>query len=73
MIGGLLVIIALIVIRFSASTPILPDQIVLPAGKTATAFTQGPSWYAVVTSENEVLIFNRSTGEITQTIAITLE
>ena len=70
MIGGLVVIVTLLVIRFSQTAPPLPDEIVLPDGATPTAFTQGDSWYAVVTTDNRILIFDRLTGALRQTIVI---
>ena len=71
MIFGLLAIFAIIVMRFSApSDPPLPEVITLPSGKTATAFTQGTDWYAVVTDGDEILIFDRSSGELRQTVKI---
>ncbi|MEM9582668.1 MAG: DUF6476 family protein [Pseudomonadota bacterium] len=72
MIGGLLILIALIVIRVQQPTATLaiPDQITLPDGTTAQAFTTTPHWYAVVTSENQILIFDRLTNELRQTVNI---
>jgi hypothetical protein len=71
MIVGLLVIIVLFVIKFSGDGgPALPDVITLPDGTTATAFTQGPDWYAIVTADNRILIFNRNTGKLRQTVNI---
>lgn len=70
MIGGLLVIVALFVIRFSSSRPVLPDSISLPDGTKAEAFTIGKDWYAVVTDDNKILIFDRASGTLRQTIAI---
>ena len=70
MIGGVLLIIALIVIRFYDVPPALPESIDLPEGVRATAFTQGPDWYAVVTSDNQILIYDRVTGRLNQTINI---
>lgn len=70
MIVGVLVIIALIVIRFYDVPPPLPETINLPDGATALSFTQGPDWYAIVTSDNFILIFDRVTGQLKQTIAI---
>lgn len=70
MIGGLLVITTLIVIRFSATRPVLPDAITLPDGTRAEAFTQGRDWYAVVTQDNRILIFDRSSGALRQTVTI---
>jgi len=70
MIGGLLVIVALFVIRFSSSPPVLPDSITVPDGTRAEAFTIGRSWYAVVTGDDTILIFDRSTGNLRQTIIL---
>ncbi|WP_299303409.1 DUF6476 family protein [uncultured Litoreibacter sp.] len=72
MIGGLLVLIALIVIRVQqpATTLAIPQQINLPGGAVATAFTTTPDWYAVVTQNNQILIFDRITSELIQTITV---
>jgi len=73
MIGGLLVIVALFVIRFS-STPSgltgLPDEITLPSGVKALNFTVGPGWYGVVTDGDTILIFDRATGNLRQSVTI---
>ncbi|MFY2826204.1 DUF6476 family protein [Ruegeria sp. MALMAid1280] len=70
MIGGVLVTFALIVIRLSDRTPTLPDQVELPNGAKAQAVTIGNNWYAVVTDDNRILIFDKTTGRQRQEIAI---
>jgi hypothetical protein len=70
MIAGLLVIIALFVIRFSDRPAPLPGAITLPDGSTPAAFTMTDRWYAVVTEADEILIFDRDTGTLLQTLAI---
>lgn len=70
MIGGLLVIVSLFVIRFSSTAPKLPDSITLPDGAKAQTFTVGRSFYAVVTQDDTILIFDRATGELSQTITL---
>ena len=70
MIGGLLVIVALFVIRFSSTAPSLPDSITLPDGTKAESFTMGKGWYGVVTQDNQILIFDRTTGKLRQTITL---
>ena len=74
MIGGLLVIVALFVIRFSSpAEPVglsLPGSITLPDGATAQAFTIGRSFFAVVTQDDTILIFDRASGKLRQTIDI---
>ena len=70
MIVGVLVIIGLIVTRFYDVAPPLPETLSLPDGATAVSFTQGPDWYAVVTDKNEILLFDRITGRLKQTVSI---
>lgn len=71
MIFGLLAIFALLVIRFSSEPSAnLPEVITLPSGTTASTFTQGLDWYAVVTKDDQILIFDRATGNLRQTLRI---
>jgi hypothetical protein len=70
MIGGVLLIIVLIVMRFRDVPPVLPDTLSLPEGARALSFTQGPDWFAVVTDQDHILIFDRVTGALTQTVVI---
>lgn len=71
MIVGFLVLIGFLVTRFPSSGDLtIPDQITLPDGTIPVAFTQTADWYAVVTKVNEILIFDRATGEILQKVAV---
>ncbi|WP_072776569.1 DUF6476 family protein [Marivita hallyeonensis] len=70
MIGGVILITALIVIRTQQSATPLPDTITLPDGTTATAFTQARNWYAVVTEDDQILIFARDSGRLLQVINV---
>ncbi|MGJ8585952.1 MAG: DUF6476 family protein [Marinosulfonomonas sp.] len=72
MIFGVLAIVALLVIRFTQEpqTIALPDEILLPDGATAYAFTRGPDWYAVVTSENLILIYDAQTNTLMKKISL---
>jgi Family of unknown function (DUF6476) len=70
MIFGLLAIVALFVIRFSSNPQMLPDSITLPDGEKATAFTMGTDWYGVVTKDDKILIFDRSSGVLRQTVVL---
>ncbi|EPX75926.1 DUF6476 family protein [Salipiger mucosus] len=70
MIAGCLAILAMLVIRYTTTRAPLPEVITLPGGATATAFTQGSDWYAVVTEADEILIFDRATGNLRQTLRI---
>jgi hypothetical protein len=73
MIAGFLVLIAALVIRLNADPLPLPERITLPDGATAQAFTQGDDWFAVVTSDNEILIYDRATSQLQQRVQIGAE
>ena len=47
--------------------------VVLPDGARATAFTRGEGWFAIVTEDDEILIYSRVTGNLRQRIAIAPE
>lgn len=73
MIVGLITIIGLIVTRLPHSVtdpPALPAKITLPAGAKPTAVTFGAGWVAVVTTTNEILIFDAVSGKETQRVRI---
>ena len=70
MIGGVLLIITLLVIRLNDKPALLPELLVLPEGIEAKAVTMGESWYAVVTANDEILIYDRLTGKLRQRIQI---
>jgi len=73
MIAGFIVLIVLFVIRFRDMQPPLPAEITLPDGTVATAFTRGDGWNAVVTDDQQILIFDASTNELVQTVNIVTE
>ncbi len=70
MVLGVVVVIGLLVTRLTRDTPILPTEIVLPDGAKAVAFTQAADWYAVVTDANEILVFDRMSGALRQTVVV---
>ena len=70
MILGFLVLIAALVIRLNAAPLPLPDRISLPDGVNALAFTQGTDWFAVVTDADTILIYDRATSTLRQTVQI---
>jgi len=72
MIVGFLTLIAMLVMRLapSESELLLPASITLPDGSKAEAFTQGSDWFAVVTTDNRILIYDRATGKLRQTMEI---
>ena len=74
MILGVLAIVILLVIRLQApSGPFIPDAIALPEGVTATAYTQGTGWIAIVTSDDEILIYDPDGHRLVRRIPIVVE
>lgn len=71
MICGVLVISVVLVTRLRSQPPALPNQITLPDGAKAQAFTQSNDWYAVVTDDDRILIYDRLSGALKQTVEIT--
>lgn len=74
MIVGLVTVVALLVIRLQTPAPpalALPPAILLPDGARALAFTQGMDWYAVVTDDDRILVFDRLSGALRQSVAVT--
>ena len=70
MIVGFVVLIAALVMRLNADGPPLPDALALPAGAEAVAFTQGDDWYAVVTRDDRILVYDRLTGRLRQEVTL---
>jgi len=72
MIIGFVALILTLVMRLRAEPTVLPlpSTITLPDGAVAETFTQAADWYAVVTTDGRVLIFDRTTGNLRQTVEI---
>ena len=70
MLTGTIIVVALLINRLSADPLPLPERITLPEGVEAYSFTQGRDWFGVVTSDDQILIYDRATGDLRQTITI---
>lgn len=71
MIVGFIVLIGFLVTRFPASGGVdIPAEISLPEGTRAAAFTVTAKWYAVVTGDDLILIYDRDSGTLIQTVEI---
>jgi len=72
MILGFVTLIVLLVMRLAPGTAEipLPASITLPDGSKAETFTQGPDWFAVVTSDSRILIYDRATGDLRQVMKV---
>ena len=69
MIVGVVLIAVLLVIRLNQPALAIPDQVTLPAGTVAVSYTQTQDWFAVVTDENKILIFDLN-GQLTQEVDV---
>ncbi len=78
MIAGVIIIIALLVIRLAAfrptPAPALPPEVALPAGESARAVTLGRGWIAVVTEDAQgaerIRVLDAATGAERGTLEI---
>jgi len=71
MIVGLVLIVGLLVVRITQTPPALtlPDSITLPEGTTPDAVTLARDWVLVVSGE-EILLFDRASGDLSHRIAL---
>jgi hypothetical protein len=74
MIAGIVALVALLWARLpggpdaaAPAPPTLPDRLEMPAGATVQAVTAGPGWWAVVTGQGDILLFDGA-GALTRRI-----
>lgn len=70
MLAGLILIIALIVIRFRDSAPPLPEDITLPDGAVPVAVTLAEGMVLVVSEDGRLFVYDRVTGRLRQTVRL---
>lgn len=70
MIAGFALLVGVLIVKLTAPPVPLPNRIELPAGKTASAYTQGNGWAAVVTTDGQILIFDMATGALKQSFDV---
>ncbi len=71
MIAGVIVLIAVIVMRFNAEPRApLPENLTLPTGVHATAITRGTDWLGVVTDDGRILIYALDGKNLRQEITV---
>lgn len=72
MILGVITVVAVVVTRFPAPpAPPLPETLALPEGAVALSVTQGADWVGITTSDDRILIYDRATGTLRQTVTLT--
>ncbi|MBM9593110.1 hypothetical protein JM664_01110 [Rhodobacteraceae bacterium MCCB 386] len=71
MIVGVLAIVLLLVTRLSGTPALpLPEEVALPDGVSAQAVTAAADWYAVVTDDGRILIYERPSGKLRQEVTL---
>ncbi|GGE17055.1 hypothetical protein SAMN05421774_10482 [Gemmobacter megaterium] len=71
MIVGVIAVVVVVVTRFPARpTPPVPEMLELPDGATALSVAQGADWIGITTTDDRILIYDRSTGVLRQTITL---
>ena len=74
LIVGLVAILSLLAIRLAAPPPTLsldlPEQISLPEDAEAQAVTLSADWIIILTTDDEVLLFERSSGALSATTSL---
>lgn len=75
MIIGFIIIVGLLIAKFNSlrgeiSEPAFPDEIILPNGIQADAFTTTKDWFAIITNNDKILVYNRDSGKLIQQIVI---
>ena len=76
MIAGIVTVVALLVIRLPsaedfAAAP-LPSSLRLPDGASPLAFTRGRDWFAVVTTDDRILVYGAD-GTLSQEVRVEID
>ena len=69
MIGGILIIVALLAFKLRSESINFPQTLILPDGTKPIAFTQTKEWYSVITDADQILIY-KNDGTLIRSIAV---
>ena len=69
MIGGILIIAALLAFKLRSESINFPQTLILPDGTKPIAFTQTKDWYSIITDEDQILIY-KNDGTLIRTITV---
>ena len=69
MIGGILIIAALLAFKLRSESINFPQTLILPDGTKPIAFTQTKDWYSVITDADQILIY-KNDGTLIRSIAV---
>lgn len=69
---GVITFVTVVVIRFRAPAPaVWPEALALPEGTDPLSVAQGRDWIGVVTRDDRILIYDRASGALRQTVTLT--
>lgn len=69
---GVIAVVAVVVTRFpKPATLPLPETLALPPGAEPLSVAQGADWVGIVTADDRILIYDRATGALRQTVTLT--
>ena len=69
MIGGILIIAALLAFKLRSESINFPQTLILPDGTKPIAFTQTKDWYSVITDADQILIY-KNDGTFIRSITV---
>ncbi len=69
MIGGILIIAALLAFKLRSESINFPQTLILPDGTKPIAFTQTKDWYSVITDADQILIY-KNDGTLIRSIEV---
>ena len=64
MIIGFVIIVSLFILNFRTSKMPIPAKIELPSSVSPVAYTQTKNWYAIITDQDEILIYDKAGNQI---------
>ena len=64
MIIGFVIIVSLFILNFRTSAIPMPAKIELPSSVSPVAYTQTKNWYAIITDQDEILIYDKAGNQI---------
>lgn len=69
---GVITVVAVVVTRFpQPDTLALPAELQLPEGTKPISMAQGRDWVGIVTEADTILIYDRQSGALRQTVTLT--
>ncbi len=69
---GVIAVVTVVVTRFpKPPTPPTAEALALPSGAEPLSIAQGSDWVGIVTTDDRILVYDRATGALRQTVTLT--